>query len=353
MSILDDINKTIGNVAQVSTDFMMGGPTAIDLRKQLNDLKERQAYLIAAYKSGQPQTVAWISPINDAVSMVTTMLQKTSEYVQGIAFNYNSVLQTGSMSIQAITDIEKAGLSSNKLLNLDIPSEFGGFPSALVPGVLAVEMVEGIVNAFDDIATLQEQVYEAQSNNQKIEEAIQDYERLGEILMILEDYLLDIATDAITLYQHSTGLQFDSLPLRADTASDLTSLNSRILDIVERLEHINGNAFMIFRTIIRLTESGKISQSGVTNVQLDYLSQKLYGLSTVSAVFGNQDTVRQFVANCFQGQLLSILPTFLNLPPIPDAVKSMVSQTPSQQSSFDLNSPKYDPPDDLNLSDIP
>jgi len=48
-----------------------------------------------------------------------------------------------------------------------------------------------------------------------------------------------------------------------------------------------------------------------------------------------------------------VLPTFLNLPPIPDSIKSMITQTPSSKSMFDFDSSKYDPPGNLDLNDLP
>ena len=352
MSIWDDITSGINTAVQGTTDLVTGGPENIVRRQELDRLKQQQQNLIQTYNDQKSQTTAWISPVNNTASIVTSILQRTSEYVQGILFSYNTVLEMGSINVPMITAIEKAGLSPHKLLDLGLPSELGGVPASLIPGLNTVSMVEGIINSFADSATLEEQVDKVQDQNNQIQAAIASEQQLRENLLTLRDYLLGIGTQALTVYERTTGVQFNPMPLRGDTPQDLATLNDQMVQMCDRLEKVNGNTFMIFRVLINLIQSGKVEGGVATDAQLDYLAQKLLVIESVSEAFPDQDALRQFLANFFQGQL-AIAPTLLNLPPIPDNIKQLVSETPSEKEIFDLNSPKYDPPGDLDLNDLP
>lgn len=352
MSIWDDITSGINKAVQGATDLVTGGPENIAHRQELNARKQQQQTLIQTYNSAKSQTTAWISPVNNTAKIVTSILQRTSEYVQGILFSYNTVLEMGAIDVAMITAIEKAGLSPHNLLNLGLPSELAGVPTALIPGLNTISMVESIVNSIADSATLEEQLETVKRQNNDIENAIASERQLYDNLLTLRDYLLGIGTQALSVYERTTGLQFNPMPLRADTPQDLATLNDQMVQMCDHLEKVNGNAFMIFRVLISLVQNGKVAQGGVTHAQLDYLAQKLLILPSVSEAFPNPDALRQFVANFFQGQL-AIAPTLLNLPPIPDSIKPLVSETPSEKAIFDLSSPQYDPPGDLDLNDIP
>lgn len=352
MSFWDDITSGIGKVVQGTTDWVTGGPENILTRQELDALKQQQQSLIQIYDTEQPQTAAWISPMNDTAKIVTSILQRTSEYVQGIAFSYNTALQMGSSNVSMIAAIKKQGLSPHKLLDLDLPSTVDGVPAALIPGLNSIGVIEGIVNSFADSATLENQLDTVRQQNSEIETAITSERQLRQNLLILRDYLLGIGTQALTVYERTTGLQFNPMPLRADTPQEVATLNDQMVQMCDHLEKVNGNAFMIFRVLVSLIQNGKVAGGEATDAQLDYLAQKLFVLPSVSEAFPNQNAVRQFVANFFQGQL-AIAPTLLNLPPIPDSIKPLVSETPSEKAIFDLSSPKYDPPGDLDLNDVP
>ena len=343
--------KLIPFIPSIPTPISMGAEDFF-LRQQLKDLKEKQDNLISTFKSEQRQTKTWISPVNKTAQIVTSMLQKTSEYVQGIAFSYKNILQMDSVNVSLINAIKKIGIDHDKLINLDIPSKIGGIPSVLIPGVAGIEMIESIVNFIWDSISLPDQIKTVEENINKITRAIEKEKEFRHKLTILRDYLLDIGTKSISVYEHSTGLRFKPMPLSAHSPQELMVLNEQMMKMIEHLDKVNGNAFMIFRVIINLMTNGKVAKVGTTEAQLDYLTRKLYLLPSVSSAFYSEDAVRQFVTNFFEGDLLNVLPIFMQLPPIPNSIQDIVSQTPSQKSTFDLYSSKYDQPSDLDLSEF-
>jgi hypothetical protein len=352
MSFLDDLTKIVSTVTTGVIDEAVGGPMGPILRQQLRALKTRQRHLISTYQKERKHTEAWAAPVNQTASLVTSILQKTSDYIQGLAISYNSILKMASVDMPMVNAIQKAGVAPHQLIDLNIPGEIGGIPSVLIPGVFALETLTGIGNAVADSATVPLQIAEVTKDNSKLLQAIEEEQVLHHKLSLLRDYLLDIGTRAIGVYEHATGLRFDAMPLTAHTPQDLAALNQRLLTLNKHLEDVNGNAFMIFRVIITLIKSGKVAQTGPREAQLDYLAKKLYFLPSVSAVFPSQGAVRQFVENFFQGHSLAVTAVFLRLPPVPNSLRSIVSQTPSQHHTLDLFSSRYDQPADLDLSEF-
>ena len=350
MSFLDDIGKTVNKITQGTTDIISGHPELIKKRQELEDLQNQRQSLISKYKTNQSEVQAWINPLNQTANTANSLLQKASDYVQGIGLAYRSILSSQSNNVAAVNDIQIKAL----MPNTDQQSqgdEFSG-EMAFVSGHYFDALGFEIASNVDESLEISDQIDEITAQNNQITQTIQNVENLKVNLMIFKEYLFTLSTQAIRIYQESANFGFDGiLPLTAATPEELNSVTEQLGVFRDKLETLNGNTFVIYRFLINLIENNRVKGHG-TDEQLNYLAGVLYDIPSVKEAFDSSTDVKSLIQKFLQ-QELTVDPLLLQLPPVPDAIKSLINLSPSEKTELDLYSAEYDPPDDLDLSNLP
>lgn len=329
---------------------------------EVGDLQKQQQQLISQYRTAQSETAVWVTPINQTANITTSILQKTSDYVQGIKFCYKDVLNSESDGVALVDDIQILAITPpdpNRLSEQEAHSS----EVAFVTGNITEALDSALQSKVDEGTELSNQIDELTDQNNQLTQAVQDEETLKANLMILKQYLLELNSQAINIYQTSANVSFGLdlgfikvgldrvLPFIA-SPEILNLANEQIGAFRDKLEGINGNTFMIYRVLINLIQREQIIGNG-TDEQLDYLTKVLYDIPSVAQAFTSPADVKSLITRFLQKDQLAVVPLFLQLPPVPDAIKSLVSLSPSQKEQFDLYSDKYDTPGDFDLSDFP
>lgn len=348
MGFISSVEHGIGVATQGASDIFANGPAGIAMRQELDHLHSQITKVIGQYNNLHRDNTAWRDPIDDCGKYTSSLLHQTSDFVHGIALNYKEVISDNSLNVPNIKNLGNANIVQ-PLVNIPIPGDFGGFPSALVPGVETLKMVEGLINVFASSFTLGTQLHEARSNlNKAIAYTRQAAQLLNE-MEELKNYFLEIANNVLGVFRKTTGL---NLPhLSANTASDLTNTNQTMIKLITQLTNTKGNAFTICRFILNLIKEKNISSPSETQIQ--WIANTLYTtIDGIQSSFESEVNVATFVRNYFGAQLLTPA-ILLHLPEPPDNLKKYIKESPPSHTTFaDPNSSKYDPPK-VNLNNFP
>lgn len=349
MSLWDDVSDAIGKVAQGATDSIVVGPMGPVLRQELNSAIADQKERLAQYARLNAAVSAWKDPLNDCGKQTSALLLQTSDYVHGLAVNYQQIISHNTIDVAGIRALATANVVQ-PLLNLPIPGTIAGLPSALIPGVEAVKILEGLVNSVYDSATLPAQLDRVRRNVAQIEAAIQREQALERDLVAVKDYLLLVSNNLLEVFHRTTGV--DLPRLGAGTADELRAVARQMLQIATQLQGIKGNAFRVCRFIMNVAEREEIGATPATDAQIKYIAVKLAALDDIRQAFGTEANVEQFVRSFFAGQLLTPA-VLLHLPPPPASVARYLTETPpARQQYTDVDDRAFDPPE-VDLSGFP
>ncbi|WP_282775996.1 hypothetical protein [Phaeodactylibacter xiamenensis] len=339
----------LSSVAHTITDPMMNGMDAWQMRDELNQLRGEITKDIKVYKSISQILTSWENPLNSCGKYTSAMLHQTSDYVHGLAFNYSKVVTDTSVNLLKIKRLSDANLV-NPILNIPIPGHFGKLPSALIPGVEALKMVEGLLNIFLGSMALLPQLHQARHNSDQLRNEISRAQNNELILKQICAYFLHTSTNLLKIFHRTTGLTFPTLA--ANTPDQLQAAVNDMESIIEQITNIKGNAFTISRFIMNLVKEKSIKKA--SPAQIDWIAEKLF--STVPGIqqsFKSEENVKIFVNNFFAANLLTPA-ILLHLPQPPSTISEYIKETPPahHQTYSDPNSSKYDPPS-ISLGDFP
>lgn len=349
MSFWDDVSDEIGKVAQGATDSLVDGPMGPMLRQELNASRGDEKRRFAQYSQLNASVSAWKDPLNDCGKQTSALLLQTSDYIHGLAVNYEQIIASNTLDVPGIRALA-AGNVVQPLLNLPIPATIGGIPSAAMPGVEAVRILEGLVNSVYDSLTLPAQIDRVRRDVQQIQAAVQREEALARDLQELKDYLLVVANNVLDVFRRTTGI--DLPRFSAATAAELRNVARQMLQTTTQLQNVKGNAFRVCRFIMNVAQKEKIGATPATDAQIKYIAVRLAGLDDIRDAFQTEANVELFVRSFFAGQLLTP-GVLLHLPPVPANVKPYLTETaPSRREYSNVDDSAFDPPA-LDLADFP
>ncbi|HEX5734541.1 MAG TPA: hypothetical protein VF131_17030 [Blastocatellia bacterium] len=348
MSIFSKIKHGIGVAVQGTSDTFANGPMGPALREELIHAHGEEKNLLATYSQINGDITAWTVPLDDCGRLTSALLQQTSDYVHGIAVNYQQIINDNSLDTEDIGKLANGNIIQ-PLLNLPIPGTIAGIPTALIPGVEGVKMIEGIVNMSYDSLTLNSQLAKARNDIDKIRSYIARLQGIERDLTDLKTYILTIANNVLDVYRRTTGLE--SLPnFAADTPDDLNGVAQAMEKAIAQITNVKGNAFTVCRFIMNLVSQKKIKTA--SDQQIKYIANKLNTVDDIRAAFESEANIEVFVRNFFTAQLLTPA-ILLDLPAEPDNITPYLSETPPAHDEFtSINSSDYDPPD-IDISDFP
>jgi hypothetical protein len=348
MGFINSVSHALSKGVQGGSDIIFNGPKGIQLRNELDTLHSEISGQIKKYNDLHNQVSSWKDPLNACGKYTAALLHQSSDFVHGIALNYQQVLSDTSINIENIRKLSDANVVK-PLLDLPLPGDFGGFPAALIPGVEPLKMIEGLINVFASSVSLGSKVAEARQNLQKAQNSVRQLGDLLHELEALKDYFLQIANNVLGVFKKTVGL---NLPLlTASSAADLAKTVKQMETLVEKLTGTKGNAFMICRFILNLAKKKKINAP--TPVQIQWIASTIYQtLDGIQDSFGSQDNVATFVKQYFGADLL-IPGILLHIPDPPSNLKKYITESePTHQEFSDPGSHEFDPPD-IDINDFP
>ncbi len=346
---ISEAGKTIGKGVQDGTDIIANGPMGIEMRNELNHLHGEVNGAISQYNNLHSQISAWQNPINNCGKQTSAILHQSSDYVHGIALNYSKIIDDNSLNIPKIQQLGNANIVK-PLVDIPIPGDFGGFPSALIPGVEALQMMEGLINIFGGSITLRSQLSKARTNLSKAQDYVHKEQVLLSEMQSINDYFLLISNNVLDVFRRTTGLHIQKLA--ATNSGQLAATVGLMERLVGQITAVKGNAFTICRYIVNLSKEKNISSPSESQIQ--WIANKLFStIPDMSSSFESEANVAIFVRNFFGGQLLTPA-ALLHLPEPPSNIKKYITESESvHETMSDPNSTQYDPPTGISLSDFP
>lgn len=349
MSIIGDITKTLGEVTQGISDAVVNGPDGPALRKELEMLLSALNESCETFAKLHDEVTAWEDPLNACANYTSSLLRQSSDYVHGLALSYQKILDDNALEVSTIRGLSEDNVV-RPLVDIPIPGDFGGFPSALVPGVETLKMMEGLANAIASSINLKEQHQKALDACAKAESCVKDAKRTAGLMEQMKQYLLGIANQVLDIYRRTTGLTLPSFT--ASTSKELWETNRSMIDSISQITDVTGNAFRAVRFILNL-----IREKGIRSAspqQVTWITSTLFMYDDqIANAFQTRDNLEQFVRSFFDATLLTPA-VLLQLPPAPPAIRPYLRETPSaSEVHSDPDSQQYDPPSNIDTASFP
>lgn len=366
--MIDPTGRTLKNI-QIKRD-------ADAISRKVKNIKIPQIQSMGA------ELALWVHPTNELVKLVSSLLKKSSDYLNGVKFAYERI-DNEAGSDEKISDISEV----LKLINIIEPSgddvyhfvrelstkipifkqlkeysnmsgEIGWVSDAelLVKFVAetlkaVTDIIETVVDVMDSTLAHQKlsQARNADTKAQMRIDAMKGLDaQMKEIRVDMFDKLLKIST-AYSKFSHFKHDISDADKANLSTAADLTKLCKKISNLLGEIENFNGNAFMIVRFCMEAIRAKKITKNGPTKAQFDNITDQLFALEKINSVFkGNKDQLRLLVVKFFRAGL------FKNFSVAFSSNSRYLSSTPSRKEEMEsINDSKYDPDPSLSIDDIP
>jgi len=346
MGFISSVTSTIGTVVQGASDVIVDGPNGVIWREQLNDATSELNSLVSEYSTLNTQVTTLEDPINNIGKYTSAILHQSSDFVHGIAVNYDDIINMAGYNNGAIQHLAESN-SIKPLIDLPIPGEMGGIPSALIPGVEAFKMVTGLVNMIGSSVTLHSQLEKVQDRIGQAHGYISQEQNVLNCLNQTGQYLLQIDNQMLSMFQKTCGVPVARFSM--GDANHLRQVAEQLPKVIEKITNLKGNSFRTCRFIQNVIKSHDIKE--INDKQIKFIANALIADDQIKESFGNVETLTHFINNFFNGTLVN--KGMLTLPPVPGAIKPYLNEEPATKTTYsDPNSSKFDPPD-VSMSGFP
>ncbi|HKK29815.1 MAG TPA: hypothetical protein VKA18_05405 [Alphaproteobacteria bacterium] len=339
MGFISSVGHALSTAAQGASDTIVLGPMGPVYRKQLESEQEELTTLIGQYSHLNKLVTSYEDPINNVGKYTSNLLHHSSDYVHGIAVNYDAILSAGTYENANIQRLADSNVIK-PLIDLPIPGTMGGIPSALIPGVEALKIVTGLINMFGSSATLPAQIAKARHHIDEAHRYIAHEQDTLTSLKSVGSYLIQVDNQLLGLFQQTCGVEMPQLS--ASSSDTLAHAAKSFPDLIAKVESLKGNAFRTVRFIQNVISAKKIKT--FDDAQKAFIVSALMNDGKIAAAFGKPDSLRHFVDQFLDGTLLS--KGLLTLPPVPNRIKGFLNEgSAAKQAYSDPNSSAFDPPD--------
>lgn len=335
---VESAGKALGKAVKTGVDVTINGPQAILWEQQLDSARGELTHLVSEYQQLNGLVTQYEDPINNVGKYTSAMLHQASDFVHGIAVNYQSIITDANFDNKAIKHLVDSN-ALKPLINLPIPGTMGGIPSALIPGVEGLKLVTGLANLIGGAFTLHQQVEEAESRVRHAHQYIAHEQHVLNELKLTGAYLIGLDNMLMGLFQQTGGIAMPRYG--SGLPKDFVNAEHDMPNQISRMENLKGNAFRTIRFIQNVISNKKITT--FNDAQRAFVVNVLMKDAQISGAYGDSAALRTFIDQFLDGSLVSN--GMLTIPPVPSAIRPYLNEQPPQKQVYsDPSSSQFDPP---------